>query len=89
MPRNARSTMRRNANTAFHERRASELPRWHRVKIGLRLADRRLRQGGFTPVPAKPRLSTRGQHHPSYFTKRHTPARLREMREDQERRLNG
>jgi hypothetical protein len=35
----------------------------------------------FRPVPAKARLSTRGDRHPSYYTKKHTPSRLRDIAE--------
>ena len=39
----------------------------------------------FTPHPRKPRLSKRGEQHPSCYTKRWTPSRLR----DREEVLNG
>lgn len=35
----------------------------------------------FTPVPAKPRLSTRGQRKPSWYTKCWTPSRKRDREE--------
>ncbi len=35
----------------------------------------------FTPSPGKARYSTRGQPHPSYYTKRHTPSRQRDLME--------
>ena len=39
----------------------------------------------FTPSPRKrARFSTRGEPHPSYFTKRHTPSRQRDLTEMRE-----
>ncbi len=38
-------------------------------------------QAKFTPMPRKPRLSKRGDQHPSYYTKRWTPSRLRDWQE--------
>jgi len=35
----------------------------------------------FTPVPAKPRRSTRGQRKPSWYTKAWTPSRMRDREE--------
>lgn len=35
-------------------------------------------QRTFTPMPRKARLSKRGEQHPSYYTKRWTPSRLRD-----------
>lgn len=35
----------------------------------------------FTPSPAKPRLSTRGQRKPTWYTKKWTSARLRDRDE--------
>ena len=35
----------------------------------------------FTPVPAKPRLSTRGQRKPTWYTKAWTPSRKRDREE--------
>lgn len=35
----------------------------------------------FTPMPARTRYSTRGQLRPSYYTKRHTPSRQRDLAE--------
>lgn len=43
-------------------------------------------QRSFRKVPGKPRYSTRGEQHPSYYTKAHTKSRRRDLREDRERR---
>ncbi len=35
----------------------------------------------FTPMPGTKRFSKRGLPHPSYYTKRHTPSRQRDIAE--------
>ena len=42
-------------------------------------------QAKFTAVPRKARLSKRGEIHPSYYTKRWTPSRLRDRYPQQEK----
>lgn len=42
-------------------------------------------QRRLTPVPRKPRLSKRGEIHPSWYTKRWTPSRLRDRYPQQEK----
>lgn len=38
-------------------------------------------QAKFTPMPRKARLSKRGERHPSWYTKRWTPSRMKDRRE--------
>lgn len=58
----------------------------HRINYMMRLraVDQAPTARRFTPMPAKMRLSTRGQTKPSYYTKRWTPSRLKDLKEARE-----
>lgn len=46
-----------------------------------RIAARRKRTGRTQVMPARVNLSTRGQRKPTWFTKKHTPSRLKDLAE--------
>ncbi len=50
-----------------------------RQEIDDRIRARRARTGRFTRVPAKPRLSTRGERGQTWRTKKHTPSRTKDL----------
>lgn len=51
------------------------------VMLEERRIAQRARVARFTPMPAKPSLSKRVERRPSWFTKKHTPARRKDIAE--------
>lgn len=52
-----------------------------------RAQEQRSRVPRFTPMPARRSLSTRGERAETWRTKRHTPARLRDIEEARKQKL--
>lgn len=55
------------------------------VMLEKRRAEQRARVARFTPMQPRPNLSKRGERRPSWFTKKHTPARLKDIAEARKR----